>query len=119
MSEHERPIATVDVVLFTLADAGDSDGLSVLLVEREREPFRGRAALPGGYVHVAEDADTADTARRVLAGKLGVQTPYLEQLYTFGTVHRDPRERVVSVAYYALTKPAAHTTAASTEATEK
>lgn len=105
MSEHERPIATVDVVLFTLADAGDSDGLSVLLVEREREPFRGRAALPGGYVHVAEDADTADTARRVLAGKLGVQTPYLEQLYTFGGRERDPRGWSISVAYFAMLPP--------------
>ena len=104
MSEHERPIATVDVVLFTLADTeADGDGgLRVLLVEREREPFRGRAALPGGYVHVAEDADTADTARRVLAGKLGVRAPYLEQLYTFGGRERDPRGWSISVAYFAM-----------------
>lgn len=85
MSEHLRPIATVDIVLFTLAEPADDDGLQVLIAERAQEPFRGRPALPGGYVHVDEDADTAGTARRVLAGKLGVQAPYLEQLYSFGS----------------------------------
>lgn len=102
MSEHPRPIATVDVVLFTLAEADGDAGLRVLLVERRREPFRGRPALPGGYVHVDEDADTADTARRVLAGKLGVRVPYLEQLYSFGSRDRDPRGWSISVAYFAM-----------------
>lgn len=102
MSEHPRPIATVDVVLFTLAEADGDAGLRVLLVERRCEPFRGRPALPGGYVHVDEDVDTADTARRVLAGKLGVHVPYLEQLYSFGSRDRDPRGWSISVAYFAM-----------------
>lgn len=102
MSEHPRPIATVDVVLFTLAEGDPDAGLHVLLAERRCEPFRGYPALPGGYVHVAEDADTADTARRVLADKLGVRVPYLEQLYSFGNRDRDPRGWSISVAYFAM-----------------
>lgn len=102
MSEHLRPIATVDIVLFTLAEPADDDGLQVLIAERAQEPFRGRPALPGGYVHVDEDADTAGTARRVLAGKLGVQVPYLEQLYSFGSRTRDPRGWSISIAYFAM-----------------
>lgn len=102
MSEHPRPIATVDVVLFTLPERADDDGLQVLIAERACEPFRGQPALPGGYVHVDEDTDTAGTARRVLAGKLGVRVPYLEQLYSFGSRTRDPRGWSISIAYFAM-----------------
>ncbi len=93
-----RPIATVDIALFTL-HAGE---LCVLLARREREPYAGQLALPGGFVHVDEDADTTATAVRVLAQKVGVARPYLEQLYTFSGKVRDPRGWSIAVAYYAL-----------------
>lgn len=91
-------ICTVDVVLLTLKD----DGLNVALLKREQEPYKGVAALPGGFIHVAEDADARDAARRVLQEKTGVAAPYLEQLSTFSGAVRDPRGWSVSVAYYAL-----------------
>lgn len=95
---HPRPALTVDCVVFGL-DEGD---LKLLLVERDMEPFAGRWALPGGFVHVDESLEAA--ARRELAEETGITELYLEQLYTFGDVGRDPRERVVTVAYYALVK---------------
>jgi len=87
---------TTDVVIFTIRD----ERLSVLLVERSREPFAGVWALPGGFLAGGEALD--DGASRVLEEKTGVSGLYLEQLYTFGEPGRDPRGRVVSVAYYAL-----------------
>ena len=91
-------ICTVDVVLLTLRD----DALQVLLQQREREPFAGALALPGGYVHAQEDQDAGDAAVRVLREKAGVVSPYLEQLATFSGPGRDPRGWSVSIAYYAL-----------------
>ena len=108
--EYARPALTVDVVLFGL-DEGD---LKVLLIQRGLKPFAGKWALPGGFVRLDETLDEA--ARRELAEETGVRDVFLEQLYTFGTVKRDPRERVVSVAYYALVKLAAHRLNASTDA---
>lgn len=96
--ESPRPIATVDVVLLTLGPAG----LEVLLAKREREPFRDRLALPGGFVHTDADADTGQTALRVLRDKTGLAPPYLEQLYTFSGAVRDPRGWSLSVVYFAL-----------------
>ncbi|PWV59830.1 NUDIX hydrolase [Plasticicumulans acidivorans] len=98
MSAYEKPIATVDVALFTLRDAA----LQVLLSRRERAPYAGEYALPGGFVHTQEDADTAATARRVLHDKAGVSSPYLEQLYTFSGRDRDPRGWSISVVYFAV-----------------
>jgi ADP-ribose pyrophosphatase YjhB (NUDIX family) len=98
VDDFPRPIATVDVALFTLSDGA----LAVLLARREREPYAGQLALPGGFVHVDEDDDTAQTAARVLAQKVGVARPYLEQLYTFSGKVRDPRGWSLAVAYYAL-----------------
>ncbi len=98
MAEFSTPIATVDVVLLTLM----SGGLAVVLAVRERPPFAERLALPGGYIHVDRDDDTAATARRVLAAKAGLDAPHLEQLYTFSGGVRDPRGWSLSVAYYAL-----------------
>lgn len=93
----DRPSVTVDVVAFT-ARQGQ---LSVLLIKRGVWPFAGAWALPGGFIKMDEDLDTA--ARRELCEEAGVAAAhYLEQLYTFGGVGRDPRTRVVSVAYYAL-----------------
>jgi len=78
------------------------------------EPFKDRWALPGGFVHLDETLDEA--ARRELAEETGLREVFLEQLHTFGAVERDPRERVVSVAYFALVKPTAAT--AATDAAE-
>jgi ADP-ribose pyrophosphatase YjhB (NUDIX family) len=95
---YPRPITTVDLAIFALSE----EGLDVLTVRRATEPFAGQWALPGGWIHVDEDADLEAAARRILASKTGVQTPYLEQLQTFGTAARDPRGWTVSVAYVAL-----------------
>lgn len=96
---YPRPALAVDCVVFGLRGAA----LSVLLIERALPPFEGSWALPGGFVHVDETIDAA--AQRELEEEAGVSISYLEQLYTFGAVERDPRERVVTVAYYALVNP--------------
>ena len=87
---------TVDVVVFTIRDGQ----LKLLLIKRGGEPYRGKWALPGGFVGLDEGLDAA--AARELEEETGVSKVYLEQLYTFGRVDRDPRERVITVAYYAL-----------------
>jgi 8-oxo-dGTP diphosphatase len=110
--EYPRAALTVDCVVFGF----DGRDLQVLLIRRGLSPYKGKWALPGGFVRVDETLDEA--ARRELLEETGLQEVFLEQLYTFGSVKRDPRERVVSIAYYALTKPADHTTAASTDAAE-
>jgi len=108
--QHPRAALTVDGVVF-----GFDDGeLKVLLIQRALEPFKGKWALPGGFVHVDETLD--DAVRRELAEETGLENVFLEQLYTFGTVKRDPRERVVSVAYYALVKLSDHHAKAATDA---
>lgn len=91
-------IVTVDTVLLTLCDGT----LHVALLKREHAPFEGVLALPGGYVHVAEDASTWDAAARVLRDKAGIESPYLEQLATFSGAGRDPRGWSVSGADCAL-----------------
>ena len=100
----------MDCVVFGFDD-GD---LKVLLIERGLEPFKGRWALPGGFVRVDETLDAA--ARRELQEEAGLANVFLEQLFTFGAVDRDPRERVVSVAYYALVKLTEHAAKAATDA---
>jgi len=105
-----RPAVTVDCVVFGF-DEGD---LKVLLVQRELDPYRGKWALPGGFVHEDESLDEA--ARRELREETGIEKTYLEQLYTFGDVGRDPRGRVITVAYYALVKLADHRVKAATDA---
>jgi len=100
----------VDCVVFGF----DEGELKLLLIERGLEPFKGRWALPGGFVRVNETLDEA--ARRELVGETGLKNVFLEQLYTFGEVERDPRERVVSVAYYALVKLSDHRAKAATDA---
>jgi len=95
-SQSELAAVSTDVVVFTILD----DGLCVLLVRRPNEPFAGWWALPGGRVRVDETLEQA--ANRMLAEKTGVTGVYLEQLFTFGALARDPRGRVISVAHYAL-----------------
>ena len=87
---------TVDLVIFALRDAE----LHVLLIRRGLPPFAGSWALPGGFVRDGESLEEA--ARRELQEETGVRDVYLEQLYTFGDPERDPRGRIVTVAYYAL-----------------
>lgn len=99
--EYPRPALAVDCVVFAVDDAG----LKVLLIQRGGEPFQGAWALPGGFVHL--DETTTEAALRELKEETGLEQVFLEQLYTFSDLDRDPRERVVSVAYYALVKPAA------------
>lgn len=86
----------VDIVIFTI----QASVLKVLLVKRRIPPFKEQFALPGGFVLKNEDLDQA--ALRELREETGVSNVYLEQLYSFGHPERDPRERVISVAYYAL-----------------
>ena len=106
--EYPRPSVAVDLVVFTIVDAQ----LRVLLVRRREHPFRGTWALPGGFVRVGETSndqgeDLDEAARRELEEETGLDPArvYLEQLYTFGSAGRDPRMRVISVAYYALVRP--------------
>ncbi len=108
--QYPRAALTVDCVVFGY----DEGELKVLLIERGLDPFKGRWALPGGFVRVAETLN--DAARRELREEAGLKDIFLEQLYTFGTVDRDPRERVVSVAYYALVKLSDHRAKAATDA---
>ena len=110
--EHPRPAVAVDCVLFGL-DL-DEDALDILLIQRMNEPFAHAWALPGGFMQMDETADAA--ARRELEEETGVTDVYLEQLYTFTGVDRDPRGRVVSIAYYALAKLSDHRIRAATDA---
>jgi len=103
---------TVDIVIFTI----QSDQLNVLLVKRGIPPFKGQFALPGGFVHENESLD--DAAMRELREETGVSAVYLEQLYSFGEPGRDPRERIITVGYYALISADCSQLAAGTDTTE-
>ncbi|MCL4103630.1 UNVERIFIED_CONTAM: hypothetical protein GTU68_059709, partial [Idotea baltica] len=92
----------------------DDSDLKVLLIERAIEPFEGKWAIPGGFVVPGESVD--DAARRELSEETGVRDVFLEQLYTFGEPDRDPREHVVSVAYFALVNINEHKIEADTDA---
>ncbi|HEY7116005.1 MAG TPA: NUDIX domain-containing protein [Tepidisphaeraceae bacterium] len=111
---HPHPAVTVDCVVFGL-DL-DADDLKILLIQRRVEPFVGTWALPGGFVGMDETLE--QSARRELQEETGISRLYLEQLYTFGDVGRDPRERVITVAYYALVKLGDHVLKADTDAAD-
>lgn len=108
--QHPRPAITVDCVVFGL----DEEDLKVLLIQRANNPFKGRWALPGGFAAVGEALE--ETARRELREETGLADIFLEQLYTFSDPRRDPREHVITVAYYALVKLSDHQVQASTDA---
>jgi 8-oxo-dGTP diphosphatase len=109
---HARPAIAVDCVVFGL----DGSELKLLLIQRRLKPFRGDWALPGGFVRMEETLDQA--ARRELQEEAGLQDLFLEQLYSFGALDRDPRDRVISVAYYALVKMSDHRAQAATDAAD-
>lgn len=89
---------TIDIVVFTLKD----NKLQVLLIKRNKEPFKGKWAIPGGFIRLSENLDEA--ARRVLKEKTDVEDIYIEQLYTFGDPLRYPNARVITCAYFALVR---------------
>lgn len=111
--EFPRPSLTVDCVVFAL---DEDDVLKVMLIQRNLPPFKGQWALPGGFVHVDESLEAA--ARRELQEETGIANVFLEQLYTFGEVERDPRDRVVTVAYYALVNLLNYRIEAATDASD-
>jgi 8-oxo-dGTP diphosphatase len=96
--DYPRPAVTTDCVIFGF----DKGELKVLLIERGIEPFKDCWALPGGFIDMDEDAEAC--ARRKLKEETALENLYMEQLYTFSSVGRDPRSRVISIAYYALVK---------------
>jgi 8-oxo-dGTP diphosphatase len=108
--EFPHPAVTVDAVVFGYDDAD----LKVLLIQRDGPPYRGRWAIPGGFVNIDEGIE--DAVRRELAEETGLTKLYLEQLYTFGEPKRDPRERMISVAHYALVKLADYPVRAASDA---
>ena len=111
MSKWPRIDLTVDAVVFGYEPV---DGISVLLIKRKYQPFKGDWAFPGGFVDKEESLERA--VQRELEEETGIRVNYLEQLYTFGEPFRDPRKRVVTVAYYGLVKPEAFSLCASDDA---
>ncbi len=99
LQDYPRPSVTIDCVVFGY----DGIALSLLLINRKEAPFINMWTLPGGFLFLEETPE--ESARRILKSKTGLNNLYLEQLYTFGDVKRDPRGRVLSVAYYALVDP--------------
>ncbi|MEI6679982.1 MAG: NUDIX domain-containing protein [Mariniphaga sp.] len=97
--QYPHPALTVDCVIFGF----DGKSLRILLIERGVEPFKGEWALPGGFVRIDETVEEA--AIRELQEETNVKGVYMSQLAVFSDVDRDPRERVVTVAFYALVKP--------------
>ena len=96
--KYPHPAITTDCVIFGF----DGERLQVLLVERGIEPYKGRWAFPGGFLKMDETAE--EGALRELREETGLERAYIQQFHTFSDPHRDPRERVITIAYYALVK---------------
>lgn len=107
---YKNPALAVDLVVFGYS----ANELSVLLLNRKEAPFEGGWTLPGAFLQMEERF--SDTCSRILQTKLGIDTLYLEQLYSFDEPDRDPRGRAVSIAYYALVNPAKFEVTAGTMA---
>ena len=106
-SKFERPSVTNDVLIFTTEDKKEENsrkvprkGLQVLLIKRDDYPYKGKWSVPGGFVKMDESLE--EGALRKLKEKTGIENVYLEQLYTFGEVDRDPRTRIISIGNLAL-----------------
>ncbi|GLU32282.1 NUDIX domain-containing protein [Trinickia caryophylli] len=95
---YEKPDVSVDVVLLTLA----TGRLHAALHQRDKAPFKGALALPGGYIHTDEDSSLDDAVQRMLSEKTGLAPRYIEQLRTFGGPKRDPRGWSIAISYVAL-----------------
>lgn len=95
-NRYSYPAITIDITLF----AYNKKDLSVLLIKRKKEPYNDTWTVPGGFVQPEETFET--TCKRILKQKAGIENLYLEQLFTFDSLDRDPRGRVLSVAYYGL-----------------
>jgi len=91
----------VDAIVFGYSK---QDGVSVLLIKRKYDPFKDNWAIPGGFV--LENESLEEAVQRELLEETGIEVNYLEQLYTFGDPERDPRQRIISVAYFGLVKSA-------------
>jgi len=105
--EFEKLSMTADILIFSVSSEEstnyrktDKKKMSILLVKRDNYPFKDKWCLPGGFVDIKEDLDVAPI--RILKNETNLDDIYLEQLYTFGGVNRDPRMRVVSTSYIAL-----------------
>lgn len=94
--KYPHPSVTTDCIIFGV----DGTKISVLLVERGNEPFKGKWAFPGGFLNMDESAE--EGALRELQEETGLTGAYIKQLHTFTAPNRDPRERVISIAYYAI-----------------
>lgn len=97
-NSYRKPSLTVDILIFTIRD----NHLQVLLIERGGEPFKGRMAIPGGFLDPDDDYSLLDAACRELKEETGVDVPYLQQLGAYGNRDRDPRDWIATVAYFAL-----------------
>lgn len=98
--KYEHPSVTVDTLIFTVDKGGEDYHLRIMLVQREDHPFLHKWSIPGGFVGMKESVDQAAVRELEKAAELG--DIYLEQLYTWGEVERDPRTRIISVSYMAL-----------------
>lgn len=103
----EKLSMTTDILIFSVSDGPKNNYrklgekyFSILLVKRKEYPFKDKWCLPGGFLDIKEDLE--DCPKRILARETGLHNIYLEQLYTFGSVNRDPRMRIVSTTYMAL-----------------
>jgi len=103
---------TVDVVVFAYIEKE----LNVLLIKRAFDPYKGMLSLAGGFINETETADEA--AVRKLKEETNIDFNYLEQLYTFTDVERDPRERIISITYYGLINPKNHVLTTNIHATD-
>ena len=106
-SDFDRLSVTADILVVSVSSEEvdnyrktDKKKMSILLVKRDNYPFKDKWCLPGGFIKIDEDLD--DAPKRILKKETNVDNIYLEQLYTFGTVDRDPRMRIVSTSYIAL-----------------
>lgn len=97
--KYPHPAVAADCVVFGF----DGHEMQVLLIERGQDPFKGCWAFPGGFMNIDESAE--DCAKRELMEETSLQVQLLKQLGAYSAVHRDPRERVISVVFYTLVKP--------------